>query len=74
MFSSSYGDAMSYAMTHKRTFILKPDAGAQGKGIWLTNDLKMIGPNERLICQTYIHRVGYKQIFINLTIRSKFAQ
>lgn len=49
-------------MTHKRTFILKPDAGAQGKGIWLTNDLKMIGPNERLICQTYIHRVGGKQI------------
>lgn len=56
---------MSYALTHKRTFILKPDAGAQGKGIWLTNDLKMIGPNERLICQTYIHRVGEKQILRN---------
>jgi len=48
---------MNYALNHKRTFILKPDSGAQGRGIWLTNDLKTIGPHERLICQTYIHRV-----------------
>ncbi|EDW25059.1 GL23051 [Drosophila persimilis] len=62
--SISYGDAMNYALTHKRTFILKPDSGAQGRGIWLTNDLKTIGANERLICQTYVHRPllidGYK--------------
>ncbi|KAL7744357.1 hypothetical protein ACLKA6_001747 [Drosophila palustris] len=64
MLPADYGDAMTYAMNHKRTFILKPDSGAQGRGIWLTNDLKTIGPNERLICQTYVHRPllidGYK--------------
>ncbi|XP_017082830.1 tubulin polyglutamylase TTLL13 [Drosophila eugracilis] len=64
MLPADYGDAMSYALNHKRTFILKPDSGAQGRGIWLTNDLKTIGPHERLICQTYIHRPllidGYK--------------
>ncbi|KAH8407193.1 hypothetical protein KR222_010324 [Zaprionus bogoriensis] len=64
MLPADYGDAVNYGITHKRTFILKPDSGAQGRGIWLTNDLKTIGPNERLICQTYIHRPllidGYK--------------
>ncbi|XP_036673589.3 tubulin polyglutamylase TTLL13 [Drosophila suzukii] len=64
MLPADYGDAMNYALNHKRTFILKPDSGAQGRGIWLTNDLKTIGPHERLICQTYIHRPllidGYK--------------
>lgn len=56
---------MNYALNHKRTFILKPDSGAQGRGIWLTNDLKTIGPHERLICQTYIHRVMYP-LFIRI--------
>ncbi|KAH8358637.1 hypothetical protein KR093_001500 [Drosophila rubida] len=64
MLPADYGDAMHYALTHKHTFILKPDSGAQGRGIWLTNDLKSIGANERLICQTYIYRPllidGYK--------------
>ncbi|KAI8046169.1 tubulin polyglutamylase TTLL13 [Drosophila gunungcola] len=64
MLPADYGDAMNYALNHKRTFILKPDSGAQGRGIWLTNDLKTIGAHERLICQTYIHRPllidGYK--------------
>ncbi|XP_032577787.1 tubulin polyglutamylase TTLL13 [Drosophila sechellia] len=64
MLPADYGDAMNYALNHKRTFILKPDSGAQGRGIWLTNDLKTIGPHERLICQTYINRPllidGYK--------------
>ncbi|EDV91007.1 tubulin polyglutamylase TTLL13 [Drosophila grimshawi] len=64
MLPADYGDAMHYAQNHKRTFILKPDSGAQGRGIYLTNDLKTIGANERLICQTYVHRPllidGYK--------------
>ncbi|XP_068157305.1 tubulin polyglutamylase TTLL13 [Drosophila tropicalis] len=64
MLPADYGDAMNYALNHRRTFILKPDSGAQGRGIWLTNDLKTIGPHERLICQTYVHRPllidGYK--------------
>ncbi|XP_017092158.2 tubulin polyglutamylase TTLL13 isoform X1 [Drosophila bipectinata] len=64
MLPADYGDALNYSLNHKRTFILKPDSGAQGRGIWLTNDLKTIGPHERLICQTYVHRPllidGYK--------------
>lgn len=64
MLPADYGDAMTYALNHKSTFILKPDSGAQGRGIWLTNDLKTIDANERLICQTYVHRPllidGYK--------------
>ncbi|KAH8312339.1 hypothetical protein KR044_010282 [Drosophila immigrans] len=64
MLPADYGDAMHYALNHRHTFILKPDSGAQGRGIWLTNDLKTIGANERLICQTYIYRPllidGYK--------------
>ncbi|XP_060649358.1 tubulin polyglutamylase TTLL13 isoform X1 [Drosophila nasuta] len=64
MLPADYGDAMHYALNHKHTFILKPDSGAQGRGIWLTNDLKTIGANERLICQTYVYRPllidGYK--------------
>ncbi|XP_016987430.2 tubulin polyglutamylase TTLL13-like [Drosophila rhopaloa] len=49
MLPAEYGDDMNYALNHKRTFILKPDSGAQGRGIWLTNDLKTNGPHERLI-------------------------
>lgn len=43
--------------TKPKTFILKPDAGCQGRGIWLTNDLKNINPTDRMICQTYINKV-----------------
>lgn len=57
----SYGDALNYANNNyknkARTFIIKPDSGAMGRGIWLTNDLKSINPSERMICQTYINKV-----------------
>uniref|UniRef100_A0A1A9VE01 Uncharacterized protein n=1 Tax=Glossina austeni TaxID=7395 RepID=A0A1A9VE01_GLOAU len=62
----SYGDALNYSTSRAKpvTFIIKPDAGAQGRGIWLTNDLKTINPSERMICQTYISKPllidGYK--------------
>ncbi|KAM7363269.1 tubulin tyrosine ligase-like 6B [Cochliomyia hominivorax] len=66
IFPADYGDAINYAQNcnKQKMFIIKPDAGAQGRGIWLTNDLKNISPNERMICQTYIAKPllmdGYK--------------
>jgi len=55
---SSYGDAMAYAKTRRsKIFIVKPDMGCQGRGIYLTKHLKDIKPNERLICQVYIAKV-----------------
>ncbi|XP_018799370.1 PREDICTED: tubulin polyglutamylase TTLL13P isoform X1 [Bactrocera latifrons] len=68
IFPADYGDALNYANNNyknkARTFIIKPDSGAMGRGIWLTNDLKSINPSERMICQTYINKPllidGYK--------------
>ncbi|KAM8713756.1 hypothetical protein ACLKA7_013996 [Drosophila subpalustris] len=45
-----------YANKHKRTYILKPYSSGQGRGIWLTNNLRSVGRQEKLICQTYIDR------------------
>ncbi|XP_011872483.1 PREDICTED: tubulin polyglutamylase TTLL13-like isoform X2 [Vollenhovia emeryi] len=64
-FPADHGDATAYAKTRKsRTFILKPDMGCQGRGIYLTKHIKDIKPTERLICQVYIARPflidGYK--------------
>uniref|UniRef100_A0A1I8PEW1 Uncharacterized protein n=1 Tax=Stomoxys calcitrans TaxID=35570 RepID=A0A1I8PEW1_STOCA len=66
IFPADFGDAMNYANSNNKlkTFIIKPDAGARGRGIWLTNNLKNINPGNRMICQTYIGRPllidGYK--------------
>ncbi|KAL6421868.1 hypothetical protein ACFW04_010787 [Cataglyphis niger] len=64
-FPADHGDAMAYAKTRRlKTYILKPDMGCQGRGIYLTKHLKDIKPSERLICQVYIARPflidGYK--------------
>lgn len=54
----SLGEAQQYAKTHKnKTFILKPDQGAQGKGISITKTLKDIKPTDRMICQVYLSKV-----------------
>ena len=56
----SWGDLQQYARQKKnRTYILKPDTGCQGKGIWITKTPKEIKATENLICQTYISRVSY---------------
>ncbi|KAI8124413.1 Tubulin polyglutamylase TTLL13P [Lucilia cuprina] len=66
IFPADYGEALNYANNHnkQKMYIIKPDAGAQGRGIWLTNDLKNVSPTERMICQTYISKPllidGYK--------------
>lgn len=59
------GDALNYSRLRKnKTFILKPDAGSQGRGIFITKTLKDIKPTEKMICQVYIARPflidGYK--------------
>ncbi|EFN87900.1 Tubulin polyglutamylase ttll6 [Harpegnathos saltator] len=74
-FPADHGDAMTYAKSRRpRTFIIKPDTGCQGRGIYLTRHLKDIKPNERLICQMYIARPflidGYKfdlRIYVLIT-------
>lgn len=61
---SSHGDATAYSKARRsRTFILKPDTGCQGRGIYLTKHLKDIKPSERLICQVYIARVRKINLF-----------
>jgi len=53
---------MAYAKARRsKTFIIKPDAGCQGRGIYLIKHLKDIKLSDRernLICQVYIARVG----------------
>ncbi|XP_030567568.1 tubulin polyglutamylase ttll6 [Drosophila novamexicana] len=57
-------DVAVYLNKHKRTFILKPYSSGQGRGIWLTNTLRSVGRQEKLICQSYVDKPllidGYK--------------
>lgn len=58
----SWGDLQQYARQKKnRTYILKPDTGCQGKGIWITKTPREIKATENLICQTYISRVRIRE-------------
>ncbi|XP_052121686.1 tubulin polyglutamylase ttll6-like isoform X2 [Frankliniella occidentalis] len=51
------GDLNTYARTRRnRTYILKPDTGCQGKGIYLTRSVRDLKPHTRMICQVYIAR------------------
>lgn len=59
------GEALTYnRLRRNKTFILKPDAGSQGRGIFVTKTLKDIRPCDRGVCQVYISRPylidGYK--------------
>ncbi|XP_064620214.1 tubulin polyglutamylase ttll6-like [Lineus longissimus] len=54
---SDYGDLMAYSRQKKhKTYILKPESGCQGKGIWLTKNVKDIKPHEHMVCQQYLGR------------------
>ncbi|CAM9404186.1 unnamed protein product, partial [Phaeothamnion confervicola] len=39
-----------------RTFIIKPDSGCQGKGIYLTQDAERVSPMETQVAQLYVRR------------------
>ena len=55
----SYSDFLSYTRQKKnKTYILKPENGCQGKGIWLTKSPKDIKPSEHMLCQQYLSKVG----------------
>ena len=54
----SYGDFLSFSRQKKnKTYILKPASGCQGKGIWITRNVKDIKPHEHMVCQQYLSRV-----------------
>ncbi|VUZ45203.1 unnamed protein product, partial [Hymenolepis diminuta] len=54
---ADWGELQQYAREKKnRTYILKPDTGCQGKGIWITKCPREIKPTENVICQAYISR------------------
>ncbi|CAO1410125.1 unnamed protein product [Diamesa serratosioi] len=56
-FPADLGDAIQFSRQHKnKTYILKPDQGSQGRGIWLTKNLKDVKTNERMICQLYLSK------------------
>uniref|UniRef100_A0A0X3PV47 Tubulin polyglutamylase ttll6 n=2 Tax=Schistocephalus solidus TaxID=70667 RepID=A0A0X3PV47_SCHSO len=54
---ADWGDLQQYARLRKnKTYILKPDSGCQGRGIWITKTPKDIKPTENLICQVYLSK------------------
>jgi tubulin polyglutamylase TTLL6/13 len=40
----------------RKTFIVKPEAGSQGDGIFLTKTLNKIDPEDHCVAQEYIHK------------------
>ena len=56
----SYGDFQAYTRQKKnKTYILKPESGCQGRGIWITRNPKDIKPHEHMICQVYTGKVSW---------------
>ncbi|XP_062575668.1 tubulin polyglutamylase TTLL13-like isoform X3 [Saccostrea cucullata] len=54
---ADYGDFLAYTRQKKnKTYILKPETGCQGRGIWVTRNPKEIKPHEHMICQQYMSR------------------
>ncbi|XP_078285888.1 tubulin polyglutamylase TTLL13-like isoform X2 [Rhinoraja longicauda] len=52
---ADFGDFQAYSRMKKpKTYICKPDCGCQGRGIFITRNLKEIKHGDRLICQQYI--------------------
>ncbi|XP_062893254.1 tubulin polyglutamylase ttll6-like [Mobula hypostoma] len=54
---SEYHDFVAYCKAGKpKTFICKPDCESQGRGIFLTQNVKDVKPGEDMICQVYIRK------------------
>jgi len=59
----SYSDFLSYTRQKKnKTYILKPENGCQGKGIWLTKSPKEIKPQDHMLCQQYLSKVSWTML------------
>lgn len=55
----SYGELVDYARTKRnQTYICKPTTGCQGRGIFVTKNVKEIKPHDKMVCQVYISRVS----------------
>lgn len=71
----SLGEAIAFSKVRKsKTFIIKPETGCQGRGIYLTKNLKDIKPYDRLICQVYLSKVRFLSIFENYLLRILFKK
>ncbi|KAM4677700.1 tubulin polyglutamylase TTLL13 [Discoglossus pictus] len=54
---ADYGDFQAYCRTKKnKTYICKPDSGCQGKGIFLSRNMKDIKHGDNMICQQYVSK------------------
>ncbi|CAD8177128.1 unnamed protein product [Paramecium octaurelia] len=54
---AEYGDFKSQFVKGKaRTFIIKPEASCQGRGIFLTRNLNDVNPNDHYVAQRYLLR------------------
>ena len=74
IFYFSYGDFQAYTRQKKnKTYILKPESGCQGKGIWVTKNTRDIKPHEHMICQVYVNRVCHIDLlFICMLLKLLF--
>ncbi|PHJ21909.1 tubulin-tyrosine ligase family protein [Cystoisospora suis] len=45
-----------FTSKRRKTFIIKPDASSQGRGIFLTRNIEDIDPLEHLVAQRYLHK------------------
>ncbi|KAM8973542.1 tubulin polyglutamylase TTLL13 isoform 2-T2 [Pelodytes ibericus] len=54
---ADFGDFQTYCRTKKnKTYICKPDSGCQGRGIFLTRNMKDIKHGDHMICQQYVSK------------------
>lgn len=54
---ADFGDLQAFSRQRRnKAYILKPEAGSQGKGIFVTKNIKDIKPHEHMICQLYISK------------------
>lgn len=55
----SYNELKMYAKTMKKnkTFIVKPDASCQGRGIYLTRNVEEFSPSDDVVVQQYVAKV-----------------
>ena len=53
---AEYADLKAYMAGKKRTFIVKPEASCQGRGIFLTRKIEEIRPEDRYVVQQYLNK------------------